>query len=135
MPLPDRAFITFYYNDGTYETIQAFTYTMALSKAKKEDPLSFYPFWQYGRNEGENELQWGKEKGWVPVNKSSSDESPEYKAFIANGLDINCNPTTKQVMVAIINNEKMMHVPGFDSDCTYITKEQAMNFFNLVERE
>lgn len=141
MSLPDNAFITFYYNDGTFETVQAFTYQLALSKVKKEDPLSFYPFWQYGKNEGENELKWTEDKGWQPViikepiKHETPDVSLEHKPFIAQGLDINGESIEKTVVVCLKNDQIAMHIPGFDSDCTYITKQQAMDFFGLIERE
>lgn len=65
MSLPDCAFMTFYFNDGTKETVEAYTYSMGLSKLQKEDPLNFHPFWQMGKGEGQDSMTWVKEKGWI----------------------------------------------------------------------
>ena len=58
-----------------------------------------------------------------------------HSPFIAQGLDIHGNSIEKQIVVCLKDNQVAMHIPGFDSDCTYITKQQAMDFFDLIERE
>lgn len=49
--LPEAAFITFYYMDGTKETVQAYTFHMAVTKCKRTTAITDYMFWEYGRGE------------------------------------------------------------------------------------
>ncbi len=63
-----------------------------------------------------------------------SDIAKKHMSFEAESIDMNCVVTTKTISIATLNGQIAMRIPGFDSDCTFITKEQAMNFFDLVEQ-
>lgn len=57
-----------------------------------------------------------------------------HEPFVAQGTDINCQPITKTIKPQTPFGEVVMGIPGFDCDYTYVTKAQAMKFFDLVER-
>ena len=63
------------------------------------------------------------------------DKKRLYQAFIAKGKNMHCAVTSKEITPKNINGEIVMRVPTHDGNHVCITKEQAMNFFGLVEPE
>ena len=58
-----------------------------------------------------------------------------HKSFTTGGLNIHGDYEDKVIELCDYHGEVAMYIPGFDAECTFITKQNAMDFFGLVEKE